>query len=207
MLKRASFVMALVITGTMLLPLCAHEDGDDLYDDDHFYPRGSVSITPEQAVAEAQRVVPGKVVLNVKLDDEHGAWVYEVRFTDGTEVKVDATTGVVMYVEPSYHSSDDHGVPGGSVTITPNQAVAEAQKVVPGKTVRKVELDNERGTWVYEVHFTDGTEVKVDATTGVVIQVKPPRGSSGSNTGTSGGKPGGKSRGQNNGGRSKGRRR
>lgn len=115
MLKRASLVMALVISGMMLLPLCAHED-DDSYDDDHVYPRGSVSITPDQAVAEARKVAPGKVVLSVKLDDEHGAWVYKVRFTDGTEVKVDATTGVVMQVKsPRGGSGSNTGTskPGG----------------------------------------------------------------------------------------------
>jgi hypothetical protein len=48
----------------------------------------------------------------VKLDDEHGAWVYDVRFTDGTEVKVDAATGSVIYVESPRAGS-------GSVTPTP----------------------------------------------------------------------------------------
>lgn len=94
-------VTMLTLSWATTKPLRAHED-DDVRE--HGSIAGAVNVTPEQAQAEAQKVVTGKVVLSVELDNEHGAAVYKVRFDDGTEVKVDAATGVVMYVE----SPDDH---------------------------------------------------------------------------------------------------
>ncbi len=119
--------MMLTLSWVTAKPLRAHEDDEDDVrehgwvhedDDDDVREHGSivgvVNITPKQAQEEAQKVVTGKVVLSVELDYEHGAPVYEVHFDDGTEVKVDAVTGVVMYVE----LSDDHHRDHSTITGT-----------------------------------------------------------------------------------------
>jgi uncharacterized membrane protein YkoI len=58
-------------------------------------------------------------------------------------------------------------VPEGSLTADQAQAVAVA--LYPDKTFAKVETEMEHGVLVYEVKFTDGTEVSILASDGSVI--------------------------------------
>uniref|UniRef100_A0A7C3UZF7 Peptidase n=1 Tax=Desulfobacca acetoxidans TaxID=60893 RepID=A0A7C3UZF7_9BACT len=53
--------------------------------------------------------------------------------------------------------------------ITADQAVAAGQAAFPGAKVEKVELENENGCLVYEVHLSNGMEIKVDAGNGKVV--------------------------------------
>lgn len=55
---------------------------------------------------------------------------------------------------------------------TADEAAAIATRYRNGGTVRKVELEQERGLLVYEVKFTDGGEVYVDASNGQVVYAK-----------------------------------
>ncbi|PDW02009.1 PepSY domain-containing protein [Candidatus Viridilinea mediisalina] len=55
---------------------------------------------------------------------------------------------------------------------TAEEAAAIALNYRGGGTVRKVELEEERGLLVYEVKFIDGGEVYVDANTGQVVYAK-----------------------------------
>ncbi|HEY1012736.1 MAG TPA: PepSY domain-containing protein, partial [Herpetosiphonaceae bacterium] len=56
-------------------------------------------ITADQAVAAALAYVGGGTVERVKLEQEHGALVYEVRFTNDNRVYVDPASGAVVYAK------------------------------------------------------------------------------------------------------------
>ncbi|RDW22319.1 hypothetical protein CWR48_01025 [Oceanobacillus arenosus] len=147
------------------------------------------TVTKEAATQTALDQVPGTVG-NVELEDEDGTIVYSIEVTaqDGTqqEVKVDATTGEVTKVEAA--EADDEEADGEEAdddqsqaelakqaTVTKEAATQTALDQVPG-TVGDVELEDENGTIVYSIEVTaqDGTqqEVKVDATTGKVVNVE-----------------------------------
>lgn len=55
------------------------------------------------------------------------------------------------------------------VIVDSSAAKAAAQLAFPDKTIKEAELENENGTNVWEVKFTHGAKVYVDATTGLVI--------------------------------------
>jgi uncharacterized membrane protein YkoI len=143
-------------------------DGDEGGDEDD----GPVTakITAQQAADAALKAQPGAVT-EVELERENGKAVYEVHITasDGKQFKVnvDGDTGQVLVVIGN----------GGSVPakITFQQASDSALKVRPG-TVTKVELENENGKAVYEIHITgtDGKryDVKVDGDTAAVLLVQ-----------------------------------
>jgi uncharacterized membrane protein YkoI len=57
-------------------------------------------------------------------------------------------------------------LPTGSVSL--NTAIAVAQKAMPGKTIAKVEIENENATVVYSVRFSDNTRVTILASNGTV---------------------------------------
>lgn len=57
-------------------------------------------------------------------------------------------------------------------TVTLEEAIATAQKQFPDKTVKETEKESEDGKQVWEVEFTDGTKVEIDATTGAIIESK-----------------------------------
>lgn len=72
------------------------------------------------------------------------------------------------------HSSDSDDdqqtttAPSGAITI--DEAKTIAQNVYPDKTIKKVELENEHGTVVYSVRFTDSSRVDVSAADGSVVR-------------------------------------
>lgn len=65
--------------------------------------QSQAKITVEQAQQAALAAHPGGTILRTDLDDENGKLVYSVEFTDGTEVKLDATTGAVLPGENGEH--------------------------------------------------------------------------------------------------------
>ncbi|NCC35526.1 MAG: peptidase, partial [Chloroflexia bacterium] len=67
-------------------------------------------------------------------------------------------------------STTPHATAGGQITA--EEAAQAALLYAGGGTVRKTELESERGVLVYEVKFTDDSEIYVDATTGQVIYAK-----------------------------------
>lgn len=58
-----------------------------------------VTITPEQAKAATLAANPGTTAVEVDLDRENGAQVYEVKLDNGLEVKVDASNGTILGTE------------------------------------------------------------------------------------------------------------
>ncbi|GAA5106061.1 PepSY domain-containing protein [Nocardia iowensis] len=62
-------------------------------------------------------------------------------------------------------------------TISREQAIDAARQAVPGATVEDTDLDDDRGTTVWEVDVRDAqgveSEVHVDANSGKVLSVEP----------------------------------
>ncbi|GIW91462.1 MAG: hypothetical protein KatS3mg109_1894 [Pirellulaceae bacterium] len=65
-------------------------------------------IGEDQAIAAAVSYLGGGTVAKVKREYEHGVDVYEVKFTDGSEVYVDAYNGQVVYAKVKNAGGDDH---------------------------------------------------------------------------------------------------
>lgn len=55
-------------------------------------------------------------------------------------------------------------------TITQEEAKAIADTVYPDKTIREVELEQEHGLMVWEIKFTDGSRLDIDAETGAITR-------------------------------------
>jgi len=69
-------------------------------------PATGATISEQQAIAVAQRYYAGQVVA-VERETEHGALVYDVKFSDRSAVYVDAATGQVVYARIAAGGNDD----------------------------------------------------------------------------------------------------
>ena len=56
--------------------------------------------------------------------------------------------------------------------ITLEEALVIAKKEFPVKTVEKTESEKEDGILIWEIKFTDGSKLEIDATTGAVLSKK-----------------------------------
>ncbi len=65
--------------------------------------------TPAEAEAAALVANAGATAKAVELDDEDGNLVYTVELDNGTDVKVDAGNGTILYTEPTDAETDDDG--------------------------------------------------------------------------------------------------
>ena len=59
----------------------------------------STTLTADQAVTLAESQFPNKTLKKVETEAEHGVAVFSVRFTDGSRVDVDASTGALVRVQ------------------------------------------------------------------------------------------------------------
>lgn len=165
------------------------EDGD--------VPKDSqTTITIDGARKIASDSMPGKTIRKIKLEAEHGAIVFSVRFTDGSRVDVDATSGAITNSKVgnsgSGKSDDSKGSSGSgksgssesenetehsnstspsSGSISEDQARTIAQGAHAG-TIQKVESETEEGASVFSVIFTDGARVDVRKSDGAVVKVQ-----------------------------------
>ncbi|MBP6962364.1 PepSY domain-containing protein [Candidatus Saccharibacteria bacterium] len=121
----------------------------------------------------AQKDAPeGASIIKVEVENEHGAVLYKVKFSDGSYRLYDAITGL-SYVDSSSGLESDESVPAGFVAgITIQQARDIAASQRPGKVITKIELEVEEGKVVYSVRFSDNGRVDIDATNGDVVRVK-----------------------------------
>lgn len=51
------------------------------------------------------------------------------------------------------------------------EAIQIARSVVPNAVIKEVELEREDGRLIWEIEFTNDIEVKIDASTGAVLDV------------------------------------
>ncbi len=91
-----------------------------------------------------------------------------------------ATVNAAQTALPQENVPDMPGAPdvtsASTGQITEEQAIQAAAAYLGGGTVAEVELEQERGILAYEVIFTDGNEVYVDAQTGEVLAASNARG-------------------------------
>lgn len=122
----------------------------------------------------------GASITGIELEKEDEGLLYKVKFSDGSIRFYDAKTGESVTQKSE---DDDDDVPAGS--FVGGISLAEARQIAsderPGKTITKIELENEEGVVVYSVRFSDGGRVDVSAETGNVLRV---RGASNSGSGS-----------------------
>ena len=128
--------------------------------------------------------VPNGVITGIELEQEEGKLVYKVKLSDGSLRLYDAKTGAAV-VKSQAIETDDSVPANFTATFTVQQARDIAQNKRPGKTITKIELEQEEGKVVYSVRFSDGGRVDVDATTGAVLRTTAGSSTSASNQGSS----------------------
>lgn len=124
----------------------------------------SYAVSAEQAQQIALGAAPGAALskpAGLVLYQDRPA--YEVTLDRGL-VYVDAQSGAIL--------ANGAVAPAAQGPITPEQAAQAAIAYRGGGEVREVEVERERGMTVYEVKFTDGGEVYVDAATGQVVYAR-----------------------------------
>ncbi|GAB4114572.1 MAG: PepSY domain-containing protein [Roseiflexaceae bacterium] len=124
-------------------------------------PAPTYAVSLIQARDLALSTVPGATLSrDPELVNYQGIPAYEVVLNSGT-LYIDAQTAAVLF-----NGAAQQAVTGGPVDA--DQAAAIAVQYLGGGEVRKVERERERGIEVYEVKFSDGSEVYVVAETGQV---------------------------------------
>jgi len=140
----------------------------------HAEQRGTVSL--EEVSAAAQRAHPG-VLLELESERRQGRDIYEVEILDTAgrvwKLSFDAHTGKLL--TEGREDEHDHARrlrrEGAIVSL---ETVADAvQRVRPGELL-KVELERERGRYVYEVEILDADghvwELRFDARDGSLLK-------------------------------------
>jgi uncharacterized membrane protein YkoI len=114
----------------------------------------------------------GATITGVEIENEHGAVLYKVKFSDGSFRLYDAVTGLA-YVETKDTVKTNESVPADfvpGVSLQQARDIASAKR--PGKTITKIELEMEEGKAVYSVRFSDGGRVDVNASDGSVVRIR-----------------------------------
>ncbi len=144
------------------------------------------AITQAQAEQAALTASRGNTVDHTSLQDQNGTAVYDVDFTNGGGVVVDANTGAVIATEAAGADKGGNRGPGGGrgghgggadqaalaakATVTQQQAEQTALTTSPGNTVDHSRLGQDAsGTIFWDVDFDNGGGVVVNAQTGAVI--------------------------------------
>lgn len=120
------------------------------------------AFTPDQAQASALAAAPGsRVTAMPELVSYEGTPAYEVRLDRGL-IYLDAQSGAVLY---------NNAVPAAaqSGAVSQEQAIQAAIAYHNGGEVLAVHLDDEAGAQVYEVKFSDGSTIYIDAGNGQVV--------------------------------------
>ncbi|WP_026676294.1 PepSY domain-containing protein [Fictibacillus gelatini] len=140
----------------------------------------NVKISKEQARQMVADQLKGKVTKQ-ELDHDDGKVVYDmdvIAHNNRYDVDLDANTGKMINVEKDEeHNGDDHEdhLQNVNPKISVDQAVSIASAHAKGTPV-DLELDEEHGKMIYEIDLQEKTtahEVKIDAATGKVLNVKP----------------------------------
>ncbi len=146
-------------------------------------PAITAKITKEQAEQAALAAAPGSTIDHTNVQNQNGTPVYDVDFTNGGGVLIDGNTGAVIKVEAAGADVGGHGGHNGGANqaalaaqakITKEQAEQAALAAASGSTVDHSNLQMQNGIVVWDVDFTNGGGVIVDANTGNVITVEAP---------------------------------
>ncbi len=94
---------------------------------------------------------------------------------DGDTLQEPAYTGSIAVdqaAQDGLAESEEAAALQSQAGITAEQAQSAAEAANPGTRAIKTELDNENGYLVYSVELDSGSDAKVDAGTGAVLQVE-----------------------------------
>ena len=128
------------------------------------------SLTIEQAIQIATDYLGGGVAYEAEIEDEYGVLEYEVGFTNGYKVYVDANSGAVVWARqkrPKRYATEMEQLP---IRLIP--AIQIAQNAHNVGFVYEAKLDDKARQWEYKVYFSNGTRVYVDAITGDVLEIR-----------------------------------
>lgn len=72
----------------------------------------TTGLTLAQAEAIAQNQLPNKTIARAELENEEGIQVFSVRFSDGSRVDVDASTGAIVRTQNQSQTQTNNSGPG-----------------------------------------------------------------------------------------------
>lgn len=128
-------------------------------------PAPTYAVSSEQAQAIAQLAAGNATLMrSPELVSLQGTPAYEVVFDRGA-IYVNAQTGAIL-------ANTIAEIAQSANPISEDQAIAAAVAYLGGGTVKKVKREYEHGVDAYEVKFSDGSAVYVDAYTGQVVYAK-----------------------------------
>jgi uncharacterized membrane protein YkoI len=129
-----------------------------------------------QMLAQAR---PEATIREIRVKREQGVTIYEVDFSDGYRIRLDAASGQMLTLDTIRRgpSQPPHRRLQGVVAQTTLlEAVAVAQQRQPAAALRDAKLEIHDGLMVYKVKFEHGIDVFLDANTGEHLFTKLPRG-------------------------------
>jgi len=163
---------------------------------------GIKSVGEIRTLAEPQ--ANGAAITEIELETEDVGLIYKVKFSDGRILFFDAAAGTqitnrTFRVDDT--DIDNDRLPANfNPPVSLEQARATATSRMPGKTIRKVEIEVEDGIVVYSFRFTDDSRVDVSTVDGTVTRVRTDSDSDNSGSGSSGSNSGSGSSGSGNSG-------
>lgn len=152
----------------------------------------SVKITEDQAKTLVTDEFEGANVSNVYLNVDDSLYTYDVDFRANDfygDAELNAETGEILESRVKYGQAVTIPVEGNNTTeasstqttglLTYEQAKEKAISLNNGNTaVKSCELDKDNGVYYYDVDFTNGSEIKLNAKTGELISKEPAKNSS-----------------------------
>ena len=146
-------------------------------------PDGLITAEKAQEIAYADAGVKSSQaeLKKCNLDEDDGEWLYEVEFRSGKneyEYEIDAKAGKIlsrdMEVKESSGATSGVAVSGSLITAEKAQEIACSDAGVKSSQVelKKCNLDEDDGEWLYEVEFRSGQneyEYEIDAKTGKIL--------------------------------------
>lgn len=126
-----------------------------------------------QASNKARTIVSGQVTSS-GLDSINGEWDVNIVTSAGAAVKVELvqSTGIIDKIEGTSGPFDYEAKPGlGLINFSSARSTALTANSTTLENIKFWELkQNDVGTWIYLIEFVEGPSVKVNASTGGVIQ-------------------------------------
>ncbi len=110
---------------------------------------------------------------SAEYDEDDGKYVYNVTgYKDGEEFEAEFDANSLDLIKEEKDTEDDKKVLAIDRTniITAKEAMEKALEGQEGAWVKEYELEIDDGKAVYDIEIEDGTDVKIDATTGEIIE-------------------------------------
>lgn len=134
-------------------------------------------VTLEDAGATAEKRVAGGTLVSIEREDGDAVWETQVVATDGTEHEIDVATsgGKVTSARVKKESAAkraEHRTRVVAAKLTYAAAAAKMRAAVPNGAITELNLDDHRGTTVWEGDVRAGDvkhEVKLNAASGAVV--------------------------------------